>query len=279
MTEKSKIEFKAKVLEGDPLILIDYLEYKTKLSKSTLKKVLNNGGVWLKKFKSSKLARIRRATTDLNLDSYVEFYYDEQFLNLKVPEAKVLLDKKEWGIWYKPAGLLSQGNEFGDHCTILRAVEKIKGPRHAYLVHRLDREAHGLIIVAYNDKAARFFSMKFQKGQIKKNYKIEVLGNVLTKFPNRAGEINFKLDGKEAKTSFEVLEANEEKSILKVQIHTGRLHQIRRHFDQIGFPVMGDPKYGKGNKNKEGMKLLAYSLSFRDMEAKEISFTLDDIAI
>ena len=279
MLNKNKIEFKARVLEGEPLVLIEYLELKTKLSKSTLKKVLNNGGVWLKKFKSSKLSRVRRATTELNLDSYLEFYYDEQFLNLKVPESKVLLDKKEWGIWYKPAGLLSQGNEYGDHCTVLRSVEKVKGPKHAFLVHRLDREAHGLIIIAYNDKAARFFSMKFQKGQIKKQYKIQVLGNILTKYPDKKGEINLKLDGKEAKTTFEFLDFSDNKSTLLVQIHTGRLHQIRRHFDQIGFPVLGDPRYGKGNKNKEGMKLLAYQLNFKDMEGKEISFALDDYSI
>ncbi len=92
---KSEIIIKAKVSESDPKILIDYLELKSKLSKSTLKKVLNNGGVWVKKFKNTKLARTRRATTELNQDSYVEFFYDENFVNLKVPDAKVLLDKKE----------------------------------------------------------------------------------------------------------------------------------------------------------------------------------------
>jgi len=47
-----------------------------------------------------------------------------------------------------------------------------------------------------------------------------------------------------------------------VQIRTGRLHQIRRHFDLIGHPVMGDPRYGTGNKNKEGLQLEADQLRF-----------------
>ena len=52
-------------------------------------------------------------------------------------------------------------------------------------------------------------------------------------------------------------------SVVDVTIKTGRFHQIRRHFDMIGFPVMGDPRYGTGNKNSSGMKLEAVSLEFR----------------
>lgn len=277
---KSEIVIKSKVLDSDPKILIDFLEFKSKLSKSTLKKVLNNGGVWVKKFKNTKLARSRRATLDLNTDSYVEFYYDESFVNLKVPDAKVLLDKKEWGLWYKPAGMLSQGTEYGDHCTILRAVEKLKGPKKAFLVHRLDREAHGLILMAYTEKAARLFSELWQKGRVSKFYKIVVLGDIRSKYPEGRGEINLKLDNKDSKTSFSLLNVIDDKSILEVQIHTGRLHQIRRHFEAIGFPVMGDPKYGKGNKNKEGMKLLSFKLEFIDpFTEQQISFALDDFSI
>jgi tRNA pseudouridine32 synthase/23S rRNA pseudouridine746 synthase len=217
---------------------------------------------------------------DLNTDSYVEFYYDESFVNLKVPDAKVLLDKKEWGLWYKPAGMLSQGTEYGDHCTILRAVEKLKGPKKAFLVHRLDREAHGLILMAYTEKAARLFSELWQKGRVNKFYKIIVLGDIRSKFPAGRGEINLKLDNKDSKTSFSLINVIDDKSILEVQIHTGRLHQIRRHFEAIGFPVMGDPKYGKGNKNKEGMKLLSFRLEFIDpFTQQQISFALDDFSI
>lgn len=275
-----KIQFKAIVSETDPMILVDYLGAKTNLSKSILKKVLNNGGVWVKKFKNQKLSRVRRATTELNKESYIEFYYDPEFVNMEIPEPKLLLDKKEWGLWYKPAGLLSQGTEFGDHCTILRCVEKIKGPNKAYLVHRLDREAHGVMLIAYTEKAARIFSTKWQKGQVKKFYKVQVLGDITTAYPEKNGVIEFKLDGKESKTSFEVLKVEEGISTLLVQIHTGRLHQIRRHFDMINFPVMGDPKYGKGNKNKEGMKLLSYQLQFKDpLSETQISFALDDYSI
>jgi tRNA pseudouridine32 synthase/23S rRNA pseudouridine746 synthase len=272
------ITFKKKVSEDDPKILIDYLEKETKLSKSILKKVLNNGGVWLKKFKSSKMVRIRRATVEIFKDSAIEFFYDPQFLNIVPPEAKLLLDHKEWGIWFKPPGLLSEGTDFADHCTILRQVEKLKGSGNAYPVHRLDREAYGLMLVAYTQKAAAIFSLKWQKAQVKKFYKVEVLGNIQTKYPE-GGEINLVLDGKEAKTSFSLIEANINSSKLLVQIHTGRLHQIRKHFELIGFPVLGDPRYGTGNKNLEGLRLMSYRLEFMDsLSNKQINFALDDIS-
>jgi tRNA pseudouridine32 synthase/23S rRNA pseudouridine746 synthase len=267
-------------MDDDSIILINYLEKKSKLSKSILKKVLNNGGVWLKKFKSSKLSRVRRATTELNKDSYIEFFYDPDFLDMEIPEAKILLDNKDWGLWYKPQGLLSQGNEFGDHCTIIRSVEKIKGPKKAYLVHRLDREAHGLMLLAYNEKSARIFSTKWQKGQVKKFYKVIVLGDISKKYPENKGEIVLNLDNKECRTSFEVISIEGGNSTLMVQIHTGRLHQIRRHFEMIGFPVIGDPRYGNGNKNKDGMKLMSYRLQFKDpFTDTQINFALDEYKI
>jgi tRNA pseudouridine32 synthase/23S rRNA pseudouridine746 synthase len=278
MQNTAIITFKKTVTEEDPKVLIDYLEKESKLSKSILKKVLNNGGVWLKKFKSAKMVRVRRATTEIFKDSAVEFYYDPQFLNVIPAEAKLLLDQKEWGIWFKPAGLLSEGTDFADHCTILRQVEKLKGNGNAYPVHRLDREAYGLMLIAYTQKAARIYSIKWQKGQVKKFYKVEVLGNIKEKYPE-GGEINLVLEGKEAKTSFTIIDSNINSSKLLVQIHTGRLHQIRKHFEMIGFPVLGDPRYGRGNKNLEGLRLMSYRLEFRDpLSDKQINFALDDIS-
>jgi len=276
----SEIKFKSVVSEGDPLVLIDFLESKTKLSKSILKKVLNIGGVWLKKFPSSKLVRCRRATTEIFLKSYIEFYYDPKFLSITTEEPKELIGKKNWGLWFKPAGVLSQGNEYSDHASILRLVQKIKNLKDVYPVHRLDREASGVMIVAYHHKLANLFSKMFQAHRVKKIYKIEVLGNVQEKYPEGSGQINLNLDNKEAKSLFKILEQRKNTTLLEVEILTGRLHQIRRHFDLIGFPVMGDPKYGKGNKNKDGMKLLAYKIEFMDPESKElISFALNDISL
>ena len=269
MSEKI-ITFKKSVCEGDPLVLIDFLEKHSKLSKSILKKVLNNGAVWVRLFKNSKLTRNRRATYELNLESFVEFYFDPKLTNIEIPKAVELTKYKDWGIWYKPEGLLSQGTEFGDHCSILRQIEKSKNK--AWLVHRLDREAAGLMLFAYNKNAAAVFSTLWQKHEVRKFYKVEVVGILKV-----SGEINELLDGKVAKTTYTILETLTSSTKLLVEIHTGRLHQIRRHFNMIGHPVMGDPKYGVGNKNNLGLKLMAYQLMFRDpFTKKEINFELPE---
>lgn len=277
MTDLSSRPFSMKksVRADDPLVLIDFLEKHTKLSKTTLKKVLNNGGVWLRKLSSSKRLRTRRATTPLTLESHIEFYYDPKFLNMDLPVAREVLSNKEWGLWYKPPGLLSQGTDFGDHASILRQVEIAKGK--AFLVHRLDREAHGLMLFAYTHHAAGAFSTLWQQGIVNKFYKVEVLGNIQLHFPE-GGEINFMVDGKEARTTFKILEQKEYTAIILAQIHTGRLHQIRRHFEELGYPVVGDPKYGVGNKNDQGIRLMAYQLKFiNPLTKKEINFELSDV--
>ncbi|MBC7429193.1 MAG: RluA family pseudouridine synthase [Bacteriovorax sp.] len=266
---------KKSVKEGDPLVLIDFLEKHTKLSKTTLKKVLNNGGVWLRKLATSKRLRTRRATTPLTEESHIEFFYDPKFLTLEVPEAREVLSNKDWGLWYKPPGLLSQGTDFGDHASILRQVEQAKGK--AFLVHRLDREAHGLMLFAYTHHAAGSFSTLWQQGIVNKFYKVEVLGNIQKQFPD-GFDITFKVDGKEARTTFKILEQKEYTAIILAQIHTGRLHQIRRHFEELGYPVVGDPKYGVGNKNDQGIRLMAYQLKFiNPLTKKEINFELSDV--
>lgn len=266
---------KKSVQEGDPLVLIDFLEKHTKLSKSVLKKVLNNGGVWFRKLSSSKRLRVRRATAPLTLESHVEFFFDPRYVNLEVADSREVFASKEWGLWYKPPGVLSQGTDFGDHGSILRQIEKTKGK--AYLIHRLDREAHGLMLFAYTHHAAGTFSKLWQDNKVEKFYKVEVVGNIKAKFPE-GGDIHFKIDGKDAHSTFKITEQKEHTAILLVQIHTGRLHQIRRHFEELGYPVLGDPKYGTGNKNSEGIRLMSYQLKFTDpLSKKAINFELSDV--
>lgn len=265
-----RITFKKSVSDGDSLVLIDFLATHSNLSKSVLKKVLNNGGVWVRLFKNARLVRNRRATQEINLESSVEFYYDPKLTAMEIPEAKEVFKSREWGLWYKPQGLLSQGTEFGDHCSILRQIEKAKNK--AWLVHRLDREASGLMLFAYTKNAARLFSELWQKHEVRKIYKVEVVGVIA-----KAGEINLELDGKTARTTYTVLEARAHTSKLLVEIHTGRLHQIRRHLEMIGYPVLGDPQYGVGNKNTAGLRLMAFQLIFRDpFTQKEINFQLPE---
>jgi tRNA pseudouridine32 synthase/23S rRNA pseudouridine746 synthase len=214
--------------------------------------------------KNNRVKRLRRASTALKAGDQIEFYYDEKTLALKPPEASCLSDEKHYSVWFKPTGLLAQGTQYGDHCSLMRQAELyFQSSREIFLVHRLDREASGIMLLAHSKYAAAKLSELFQKNLVNKRYLVEVLGNLGGKYSH--GKIVLPLDGKPSLTEFYFMSYDPETntSTADVSIKTGRLHQIRRHFDMIGFPVIGDPKYGTGNKNTEGMKLSAVSLNFR----------------
>ena len=247
--------------------MIDFLAENCELSKTLLKKALSYGAVWKTPAGKKKRARVRKAKGRLNKGDFIEMFYDEKIISQEPGEMVVVKETKNWGIWYKPAGILSQGSPFGDHLSLLRIIEK-KRNAEVFMVHRLDREAAGLVLIAYNKTAARELSKIWQEGRVRKVYQVEVKGKLTEKLAKK-GKIEEELDGKSAETSYELEEELEKTSLVKVRIHTGRYHQIRRHFCTSGLPVMGDPKYGKGNKDDSGMALVASHLAFRDPMAKK----------
>jgi len=254
---------RAAVTHEDQVTVCDFLSRKSGLPKGRVKDAMNKGAVWLQR-KKGGLRRMRRATSLLRAGDRVECYYDEELLSLQPPKATCVSDRERYSVWYKPAGLMAQGTMYGDHCSLVRQAELFfRSSREVFPVHRLDREAAGLMLLAHSRDAAARLSELFQKKCIVKRYRAEVMGNPAEKA--RPGRIELPLDGKPSITEFEMESYDPECNVatVNVVIRTGRFHQIRRHFDMIGSPVMGDPKYGKGNKNREGMKLRAVSLQFR----------------
>ncbi|MBI5666194.1 MAG: RluA family pseudouridine synthase [Nitrospirae bacterium] len=256
--------------------VMDFLCAKSGLSRSRIKDAMSKGAVRIKK-NIGKMLPERKGSCALSSGDYVEFYYDEQLLSRKPPVAKCLRDLGSYSVWFKPAGLMSQGTKFGDHCSILRQVEKHFQPaRKVFPVHRLDREASGIILVAHNRDAAAKLSELFQSKKVEKEYRIEALGNVNDL---NSREILFSLDGSSAITEFTVISFDPEKnsSAVTAIAKTGRYHQVRRHFNMAGHPVMGDPRYGQGNKNTEGMKLSAVALRYHcPVLKKEVEFRVSD---
>ena len=240
----------------------DFLASKTGLSKMKIKDAMNKGAVWIKK--KGKLHRLRKATTQLQAGAHIELHYDAGLLSLVPPKPVLIDDQAHYSAWRKPAGLMAQGTLFGDHCSLLRQAELFfHMTRPVFLVHRLDRESDGIMLIAHSKEAAAKLSALFQQKEIVKEYRVEVLG--ILGEQDAKGTLDLPLDGKPAVTDYVVLSHDLQKntSTMSAFIKTGRLHQIRRHFDMVGHPVMGDPRYGKENKNKEGMKLTAVSLNFR----------------
>ncbi len=256
------IEFRHTIHSSEEGTLCDMLALKTGLPKSRIKHAMISGAVWHQK-PAGKMRRARRATTAVRAGDQIAIFYDESILKLKPPVAECLRDHRRYSIWRKPAGLMTQGSPFGDHCALTRQVEHHFRPqRPVFLVHRIDRETTGLVIIAHDRQAAALFTELFRKRKIEKRYQVVVIGN-----PDAEGWqgcIDAPLDGRPAQTRYHLLhyDATMDQSRLRVEIITGRHHQIRRHFELIGHPVVGDPRYGRGNKNSRGLQLVAYGLKF-----------------
>jgi tRNA pseudouridine32 synthase/23S rRNA pseudouridine746 synthase len=174
----------------------------------------------------------------------------------------------DFGVWYKPAGMLSDGSPYADKGSLSYLIKQ--NSRKCFLIQSLDREVSGLMLVAYSKKMAAFFSKEMQDGKIKKNYQAQVIGIL-----QEDGEITQELDGKSAHTLYSVKKQSDGNTFIEVEIKTGRYHQIRRHLNMIDHPILGDPKYGKGNKNKDGLKLISHSCEiFHPKERKRITIEI-----
>ncbi len=255
-----RVRVSATIQVGEATSAVELLAERSGLPKARIKDAMIKGEVWLTKLRGPR-RRLRRATTMLKVGDRIELYYDADLLRRVVPTARLLADERRYSVWVKPAGLLAQGNDYGDHCALLRIAETyFKPPRAAYLVHRLDREAQGLMLIAHDASAAAGLSRLFQEQRIDKRCRVRARGRL----SQERGTIELPLDDKTALTHYRVTAYDQpsDTSTLAVTLATGRLHQIRRHFALIGHPVLGDPKYGAGNKNPEGLQLTATAWHF-----------------
>lgn len=244
-------------------IAVDLIASNTPLSKQMVKKVMTKGAVWLSKGKHTQ--RLRRAKKALKLGETVHVYYDPHVLDIQAPEPTLVLDAGQYSVWNKPYGLLSQGSKWGDHCTVTRWAEQHLLPqRNSFIVHRLDRAANGLIVIAHEKKAAAALSALFQNRSIEKRYQITVHGDFSRCLNGAESAINdSSIDDRHAVSHFALVSYDPltDRSILDVSIETGRKHQIRRHSAELGYPVVGDRLHGR-EKDSENLQLCAYFLAF-----------------
>lgn len=239
---------------------VELLALETGFSKQKIKQVMQKGAVWLTDNKGTH--RLRRHSKKINSGTSLHLYFDEAVLNNVVDDAILIADEGDYSIWYKPRGMLSQGSKWGDHGAINRWVEKNLEPqRPAFIIHRLDRFASGLMILAHKKKTASSLAKLFQDKKITKQYKVIVHGL----FPEETVIYNNEIDNKPAVSHMSLLEYDEmnNQSLLKVNIETGRKHQIRLHLSEAGFAVVGDRLYGVEKEDADtDLQLTAVKLSF-----------------
>ncbi len=183
-------------------------------------------------------------------------YEDDHVLILNKPAGIALHPGKNIHVATLIEGLMYYGNEKGFE---------------PHLVHRLDLNTSGALIVAKDKAVARKFTEMFKKREIKKEYLTLVRGYL----DRERGSIDIPLDGQEALTEYEILSAGNGVSYLRVRIKTGRKHQIRRHFSMIGHHVVGDNKYGEKAFNREFKKMYGLKRQFLHCSSLDLNHPVD----
>ena len=238
----------------------------SQLSRQQVKQAMHKGAVWLTHAKHTR--RLRRDQAQLKPGDKLHLYFNPEVLQQEPLEPKLIADEEEYSVWCKPAGMLSQGSKWSDHTTLTRWAElHIQPQRPAFLVHRLDRFADGLMLIAHTKSMARQLSGKFENREVEKLYNVWVHGE----FPGQgeAVHIDKPLDGKSAISLAQRIgfDADSNQSLLEVRIETGRKHQVRRHLAGVGFPVVGDKLHGE---NETGdLRLSAVLIAFEHPQSGE----------
>ncbi|MEI6288416.1 MAG: RluA family pseudouridine synthase [bacterium] len=219
-------------------------------------------------------------------------------------EIKIIEDNDDFMIIEKPAGLLVHPTEKQENDTLVDwllvkypELKKIgEDPQRPAIVHRLDKDVSGLMVIPKNQDAFDYFKSQFKGRQLTKKYLALVEGEV----EREEGEINFPIgrsknkDGlyaakpmsqkndkdKTALTRFKIAQRFKNYTLLEVEILTGRTHQIRVHLLAYGHPIVGDSLYLPRHKNIKVLKhplnrifLHAFFLSFIDLKSQKQEFT------
>ncbi len=209
-------------------------------------------------------------------------------LDIVYQDKDLLVINKRQGMIVHPAGKICSGTLVNALLYCVKDLSGINGKIRPGIVHRIDKDTSGLLLVAKND----FTHLALQKQIQEKTCKREYVAVAYGKFKEQEGEIKTYLDrskknyekyvvspygqGKFAHTIYKVADYNSGVSLVLFELKTGRTHQIRVHSAYLGHPIVGDKLYGKEEKDLAGQLLHAYKISFTHPRTGEkMSFTCD----
>ena len=200
---------------------------------------------------------------------------------IDILKANVIYNDNSILVIDKPVGLASHGGS-GISLGLIEAVRQINNKfKNAQLVHRLDKDTSGCIVLALKRPILRKLNEEMREGRVEKNYlavtngewpkDIKLVRSNLIKNLLRSGEREVQISsvGKESRTQFKLIQKTSTISLIECKLLTGRTHQIRVQTSSLGFPIIGDKKYGDSRintifkqKGVNRMLLHAKSISF-----------------
>lgn len=258
--------------EEEGLMVKDIIYGRLNLSRGLLRRMKRGGGVFLNGQKDYLTRRVRSG------DQIQIFFHDENtFMEPEEIPLEIVYEDDYLLIVNKPAGMAVHPTGAYQHGTLANALahywETIGLATKVRLVHRIDRDTSGLILVAKEPYSLQRLLLQLSKQTLIREYLAIVEGQlqepqgVLREPIGRSLDHGVKRavcpEGKEACTVYETLRSGSGASLLRVRLESGRTHQIRVHFANIGHPLLGDPLYNQRVQGEEGGQALhAWRLEF-----------------
>ena len=260
-------------------------------SRNKIQEYIDSGFVHVNN-KNEKASYKLRNGDEIIIDDFPTEKYDLEAENIALD---IVYEDNDIIVINKPKVLVTHPGAGNTNHTLANALKyhsdslsSLSGEFRPGIVHRLDKDTAGLMIVAKNDEAHAFLANQLSDHTLGRNYYALVLGVVsenegkIIAPIGRDDKYRQKMmvdlrDGKHAVTNFKVVERFANATLLDCALETGRTHQIRVHMSYINHPVIGDPLYGKGNRKlyDDGQLLFAYKIHFiHPKTKKEMEFSV-----
>ena len=262
-------------------------------SRTALQKMIKAGNVKVGKKVIKKVAHILELNQAVSLEA--EKPAEPKEITAEDIPLEILFEDDDVLIISKLSGMCVHPDHAHRSGTVVNAVmgyltrknlSALGGLERPGIVHRLDKDTSGCLMIAKNDKAHQFLSQQISDRKIEKHYTTIVLERVKTRegtidapigrdeYDRKKMAISTRSDSRNALTHFTVegIFENPTATLLDVHIITGRTHQIRVHLESIGFPVLGDEVYGNSGENEKFFKDFPIRRIF--LHAKSLKITL-----
>lgn len=257
--------------EEEGLMVKDIVYGRLKLSRGLVRRMKRGGGIFLNGERDFLTRRVKSGD-----QLRIEFFDEETSvepqnisLNIVYEDEYLLIINKPAGMPVHPAGAYQEGtiaNAIAYYWQEIGLIGKVR------LVHRLDKDTSGLILIAKESYTLQGLLRQLRTGELIREYLALAQGvpeasrgfitDPIGRSPEHGVKRMVKSEGKEAKTEYEIIKGGVEASLLLVRLGSGRTHQIRVHLAAQGHPLWGDPLYSEALPNIIGQALHAWRLEF-----------------